>query len=176
MMFRTRDHRGLDGDRPAGGDRRRTRSRAGAWQRTAAGKLSCLARNGLNRGPHGVCPVGWTPQGKKVSPTTLRFRRSRRSRPPARSSHGEAAWSARRTASSGEDVADLEGLAQEAWHSRRRKTNHGVEKGRPPRSAASGRQRRCLGRFASPPENAGVRGAALTTAAFTLRRTIAHSR
>src|SRR5277367_6408547 len=46
-LFRARDHRGLDGDRPAGGDRRRTRSRAGAWRRTAAGELSCLARNGL---------------------------------------------------------------------------------------------------------------------------------
>jgi hypothetical protein len=37
-------------------------------------------------------------QGKKVDPTPLRLRRSRRSRPSARSSQGEVVWSARRTA------------------------------------------------------------------------------
>ena len=63
-----------------------------------------------NRGPHGAGPVGWKAQGKKVDPPPLRLRRSRRSRPSARSSHGEAMWSARRTASSGEDVADTERL------------------------------------------------------------------
>src|SRR6185437_15216964 len=45
--FRARDHRGLDGDRQAEDDRRRTRSRAGAQRRMAAVILSCLARNGL---------------------------------------------------------------------------------------------------------------------------------
>ena len=38
-MFRARDHRGLDGDRQAGSDRRRTRHRAGAQRRTARGRL-----------------------------------------------------------------------------------------------------------------------------------------
>src|SRR6185312_16049278 len=45
--FRARDHCGLDGDRRAGDDRRRTRSRAGAQRRMTAVRLSCLARNGL---------------------------------------------------------------------------------------------------------------------------------
>src|SRR6266849_9275421 len=40
--FRARDHRGLDGDLEAGGDRRRTRSRAGAQRRMAAVRLSWL--------------------------------------------------------------------------------------------------------------------------------------
>ena len=83
-----------------------------------------------NRGPHGACPVGWKAQGKKVSPALLRLRRSRRSRPSARSSQGEAVWSACRTASSGEDVADVEGPAQEVRLSRRRERSSGVQKGR----------------------------------------------
>jgi hypothetical protein len=45
-LSRARDHRGLDGDRSAGGDRRRTR-RAGAQRRMAAVRVSCLTRNGL---------------------------------------------------------------------------------------------------------------------------------
>ncbi len=69
------------------------------------------------------------PRGRKSIRPPLRLRRSRRSRPSARSSHGEAVWSARRTASSGEDVADVERLAQEARLSRRRKGNPGVQKG-----------------------------------------------
>jgi hypothetical protein len=47
-------------------------------------------------------------QGKKVDPPPLRLRRSRRSRSSARSSQKEAVWSARRTATSGEVVADVE--------------------------------------------------------------------
>ena len=43
-----------------------------------------------NRGPRGACPVGWKAQGKKVDPTALRLRRSRRSRSSARSGHQEA--------------------------------------------------------------------------------------
>ena len=50
-VFRARDHRGLDGDREAEDDRRRTRSRAGAQRRMPAERLSCLARNG--RKPRG---------------------------------------------------------------------------------------------------------------------------
>ena len=53
-------------------------------------------------------------QGKKVDPAPLRLRRSRRSRPRARSSQREAVWLAPlRTASSGEDLADIAYPAQE---------------------------------------------------------------
>src|SRR5437867_1833924 len=69
-------------------------------------------------------------QGKKVDPTPLWLRRSRRSRPPARSSQREAVWLARpRTASSGEDVADVGCPPQEARRGRRREGNRGVGKG-----------------------------------------------
>ena len=68
-------------------------------------------------------------RGRKSTRPPLRLRRSRRSRPSARSSHGEAVWSARRTASSGENLADTERPAQEARFSRRRKENSRVQKG-----------------------------------------------
>src|SRR5829696_4106004 len=48
-VFRARDHRGLDGDLKAEGDRRRTRL-AVAQRRMAAVRLSCLARNGRSPG------------------------------------------------------------------------------------------------------------------------------
>jgi len=67
-------HCGLDGDRQAAGDRRRTCLQAGAQRRMAAGRLSCFARNG--RSP-----------GEESRPAPLRHRRSRRSRPVARSAH-----------------------------------------------------------------------------------------
>src|SRR6266851_901148 len=70
------------------------------------------------------------PRGRKSIRSPLRLRRSRRSRPSARSSQGEAVWSACRTASSGEDVADVEGPAQEVRLSRRRERSSGVQKGR----------------------------------------------
>src|SRR5262245_50037191 len=50
LLFEARDHRGLDGDLQAEGDRRRTRLRAGARRRMAAERLSCLARNGRSPG------------------------------------------------------------------------------------------------------------------------------
>src|SRR5262245_2947937 len=50
LLFEARDHRGLDGDLQAEGDRRRTRLRAGARRRMAAERLSCLARNGQSPG------------------------------------------------------------------------------------------------------------------------------
>ena len=69
-------------------------------------------------------------QGKKVDPAPLRLRRSRRSRPRARSSQREAVWLAPlRTVSSGEDLADIAGSAQGARQGRRRERNPGVEKG-----------------------------------------------
>ena len=74
VVFRARDHRGLDGDLQAEDDRRRTRcgpERSGGRRRG-----DFLASRGM-----GVA------QGKKVAATALRLRRSRRSRSSARSSH-----------------------------------------------------------------------------------------
>src|SRR5260370_38243648 len=48
-VFELRDHRGLDGDLKAEGDRRRT-ARAAAQRRMAAVRLSCFARNGQSPG------------------------------------------------------------------------------------------------------------------------------
>ncbi|WP_316167620.1 MULTISPECIES: hypothetical protein [unclassified Bradyrhizobium] len=64
-LFRARDHRGLDGDEQAEDDRRRTRLRAEAQRRTPAERVSCLARNGPNRGPAGLVPWGVKPRGRK---------------------------------------------------------------------------------------------------------------
>jgi hypothetical protein len=50
LDVRARDHRGLDGDLQAEGDRRRTHLRAEAKRRMAAVRLSCLARNGRSPG------------------------------------------------------------------------------------------------------------------------------
>ncbi len=74
MSVSSPHHCGLDGDRQAAGDRRRTCLQAGAERRMAAGRLSCFARNG--RSP-----------GEESRPAPLRHRRSRRSRPAARSAH-----------------------------------------------------------------------------------------
>ncbi len=80
-----RAHRGLDGDLQAGGDRRRTRSRAGAQRRMAAG--SFLASRGMALAP-----------GEESCRTPLRQRRSRRSRPSARSGHERPCGTRSRTA------------------------------------------------------------------------------
>ena len=74
MSVSSPHHCGLDGDRQAAGDRRRTCLQAAAQRRMAAGRLSCFARNG--RSP-----------GEESRPAPLRHRRSRRSRPAARSAH-----------------------------------------------------------------------------------------
>ena len=79
-------------------------------------------------------------QGKKVEPPPLRLRRSRRSRPLARSAK-ERPWVARRTASSGEVVANLKGPAQEDWHTGRTDGGHSVEKRRHHPSSTDRRQR-----------------------------------
>src|SRR2546430_16813433 len=50
LDVRTRDHRGLEGDLQAEGDRRRTHLRAEAKRRMAAVRPSCLARNGRSPG------------------------------------------------------------------------------------------------------------------------------
>ena len=120
-------------DAPAARGPHRAGAMGWALGRSAAedggGRLSCLARNGRTGVPARLVAWGGKPRGRKSIRPPLRLRRSRRSRPSARSSHGEAVWSARRTASSGEDVADVDCLAQEARLSRRRKGNPGVQKG-----------------------------------------------
>jgi hypothetical protein len=58
-------------------------------------------------------------RGKKVDPTPLRLKRSRRSHLSAKSSREEAVWSAGRSAPSGEDVADFEYRPAGGWRSRR---------------------------------------------------------
>ncbi len=74
MSVSSPHHCGLDGDRQAAGDRRRTCLQAAAQRRMAAGRLSCFARNG--RSP-----------GEESRSAPLRHRRSRRSRRAARSAH-----------------------------------------------------------------------------------------
>ena len=74
VVFRARDHRGLDGDLQAEDDRRRTRK--GRSEAEDAVVATFLPRE------------EWAlAQGKKVATTALRLRRSRRSRSSARSSH-----------------------------------------------------------------------------------------
>jgi len=57
FAVRARDHRGLDGDLQAEGDRRRTRLRAEAQRRMAPVRLSCLARNGRSPGEESLTAV-----------------------------------------------------------------------------------------------------------------------
>jgi hypothetical protein len=78
-------------------------------------------------GSRGACPVGWRARGKKVEPTALRLRRSRRSRSSARSVHPEARCVRALNSSSGEDVADVGYPAQDVDGFRRRERNRGVE-------------------------------------------------
>src|SRR5216683_4457586 len=115
--FRTRDHRGLDGDLQAGGDRRRTRSRAGAERRMAAVRLSCLARNGRSPGEESLSDAV-AAQAIEAQPSSGQI------------SQREAVGP-RRTASSGEDVADPEGPVQESRPTRRKARSRGVRKGPP---------------------------------------------
>ena len=113
--FEPRDHRGLDGDRlpeaidaaPARGPKR-----SGGWRRR-----DFLASRGMGEA-----------QGKKVAPPPLRLRRSRRSRPTARSSHGEAVG---RTPNSilGRSRGQPEGSCKGSRLTGRRDGGHGTEKG-----------------------------------------------
>jgi hypothetical protein len=68
-------------------------------------------------------------QGKKVSPPPLRPRRSRRSRPLARSSHQRPRDSRWSDSTEEEDVAGIEYPAQEAARIGRRKRNPCVQMG-----------------------------------------------
>ena len=89
-MFRARDHRGLDGDRQAEDDRRRTpgrgprRASAMGWPQGRSAVEDVAGETFLFREEWALA------QGKKVDPPALRLRRSRRSRSSARSGHQEA--------------------------------------------------------------------------------------
>ena len=106
-----RAHRGLDGDRPAGGDRRRTRpcepQRSGGWRPTAI-----LLRDAK---PLAAAENSWRPP--------LRHRRSRRSRPSARSGHPRRRGAHHQTRTAqGRDVAACAQIEQEAGRRGRRMT------------------------------------------------------
>jgi len=60
---------------------------AAAQRRTAAGGLSCLARNGRIRGPRAACRVGWFPRGRKFQRRGCAIGGRGVSRPWARSTH-----------------------------------------------------------------------------------------
>ena len=125
------------GDRKAEGDRRRTRSRAGAERRMAPVRLCCLARNGHSPGEESRSGAVAAQAIEAQSPSgQIKPERGRVAR-------------ATRTASSGEDVADVGCPSQAARRGRRRERNPGVGKGRrrPPRlghrvllPASTGRQ------------------------------------
>jgi hypothetical protein len=116
LDVRARDHRGLDGDLQAEGDRRRTHLGAGAQRRMEAARLSCLARNGRSPGEEGLA-------------APLRHSRSRPSRPLARSSHQRPRGSLGATAVEEKDVADSVCTLQEAVSIGRRKGNRRAEIG-----------------------------------------------
>src|SRR5262249_18078650 len=100
---RARDYRGLDGDRQAAGDRRRTR-----WGRSAAedgGGGTFLAREEWAQ-PGSPRLRGGKPRGRK-SRRRHCGKAIEACRPVARSRHQEAARVARRTAAQGEDMADM---------------------------------------------------------------------
>src|SRR5712671_2607022 len=105
LAVRARDHRGLDGDRQAAGDRRRT-----PWGRSAAedgGGETFLAREEwANRGPRALGARSGEPRGRK-SHRRHCGKAIEACRPVARSRHQEAARVACQTASQGEDVADM---------------------------------------------------------------------
>src|ERR1700730_17828851 len=101
----------------AGGDRRRTRSRAEAERRMAPVRLCCLARNGHSPGEESrsgavaAQAIEAQPPFGQIKPKRGRVAR------------------ATRTASLGEDVADVAWPAQEVRHVGRRERNPGVGKG-----------------------------------------------
>src|SRR5205807_6232087 len=104
LDVRARDHRGLDGDLQAGGDRRRTRSRAGAQRRMAAVRLSCLARNGRSPGEESLTDAV-AAQAIEAQPSSGQI------------SQREAVVAPNSIL--GEDVADVRGPAQESRDARR---------------------------------------------------------
>src|SRR5580704_14548200 len=69
LWFRARDHRGLDGDRPARDERRRTRLRAGAPAEDAGGDFLGSARNGRSPGEESLAD-GVAAQAFEAKPLT----------------------------------------------------------------------------------------------------------
>jgi hypothetical protein len=103
LAVRARDHRGLDGDRQAAGDRRRT-----PWGRSTAedgGGETFLAREEWAQ-PGSPRLWGGKPRGRK-SRRRHCGKAIEACRPVARSRHQEAARVARQTACEEEDVADM---------------------------------------------------------------------
>src|SRR5882757_9388273 len=91
---RARDHRGLDGDLQAEGDRRRTPVRAGAQRRMAAARLSWLARNGQSPGEESRA-AAIAAQAIEAQQSFGQIKPSRRYGSPVRQPRGE-------------DLADIE--------------------------------------------------------------------
>jgi len=82
LLFEPRDHRGLDGDLQAEGDRRRTRLRAEAQRRMAA--VDFLASRGMGEA-----------QGKKVDPSAVAAQAIEAQPSFGQIKPSEAAWLAR---------------------------------------------------------------------------------
>src|SRR5260370_4227834 len=101
------------GDRKAEGDRRRTRSRAGAERRMAPVRLCCLARNGHSPGEESRSDAV-AAQAIEAQPPSGQIKPKR----------GRVAR-ATRTASTGEEVADVGGSSQTARPGSRRGSNPG---------------------------------------------------
>jgi hypothetical protein len=110
LRVRARDHRGLDGDRSPNDDWRRTRLRAAAQRRTPMGGF--LVPRGMGASPgEESCPIG------------VAFRRSRRSRSSARSSHHEVEVRPSSETFPGDDKAGISCLIQAVDTIGRRKRN-----------------------------------------------------
>jgi hypothetical protein len=91
-------------------------------------RLSWLARNGRTGVPARL-ERGVASPGEESLTAAVAARRSRRSRPSARSSHKRGHVVRAPDSIPGEDVADIKRPAQEARFIERRKRNPGVQKG-----------------------------------------------
>ncbi len=135
----------------------------------AAERLSWLARNGRTGVPARL-ERGVASPGEESLTAAIAARRSRRSRPVARSRHQEAARVARQTASQGEDVADMvraRGQVQRAKEQKRWRTERRSQLSGTRPSARIADTGVCRLRI-SVPLDRSVAGAAL----FTVRLTI----
>src|SRR5262249_20244292 len=116
LGVRARDHRGLDGDLQAEGDRRRIHLGAEAQGRMAGVRLSCLARKGRSPGEESLTAA--------VAAQAIEAQTSFGQIKPS-----EARWLASVRQHCGEDVAEIEQPAQEAARMGRRKRNPCGRKG-----------------------------------------------
>ena len=161
-LCRARDHRGLDGDQEAGGDRRRTRSRAGAQRRMAEarppprrGPAFLPREEWANRGPRGACPAGCEPRGRKSSRRRCGSGdRGAAVLGPDHAMRGRVA--ATPNTPSGTVLADIAAPEQEARDAERSKRNPGAEKAVFP---VSRRRRACRRRRLSTVSTAAALGA-----------------